>query len=424
MGGAMSDRSERLVGLGHRGRALERPPRVVPPRGAAAARPWRELFPGVAAEEWGDYRWQARHAIRTPEQLERYVRLTDDERAGLRETASVFRLGISPYYLTLIDPENPFCPVRMQAIPKRAEARVRPGELADPLGEDHHRPVTSIVHKYPDRVLLLAIDSCAVYCRHCTRRRITGTPDTEIDRAALGEAVDWLREHPDVRDVLVSGGDPFLLSDHRLGELLEAIRTVPHVQMVRIGTRVPVVLPMRVDDGLARLLRSFAPLFVVTHFNHPKEVTPEAGAACERLVDHGVPVENQSVLMRRLNSSARVLTDLSHRLLEHRVRPYYLHQMDVARGLEHLRTPVQAGIDIVDRMRGWTTGLAVPHLAVDLPGGGGKVTLNPEYVVERREHETVFRNYRGERYVYPEPEETDLSCPYEAVYYGEAPDGT
>jgi lysine 2,3-aminomutase len=355
--------------------------------------------------------------VRNAPELERYVRLTDDERAGLRETASIFRLGISPYYLTLIDPENPFCPVRMQAIPSRAEARVGRGELEDPLGEDLHRPVTSIVHKYPDRVLLLALDRCAVYCRHCTRRRITGQPDTDIDRHALAEAIDWLRGHPEVRDVLVSGGDPFLLSNARLAELLDAIRAVPHVQMIRIGTRVPVVLPMRVDEELCRLLRAHAPLFVVTHFNHPKEVTDDAGAACERLVDHGVPVENQSVLLRRVNSSARILTDLSHRLLERRVRPYYLHQMDVARGLEHLRTPIQAGIDIVHAMRGWTTGLAVPHLAVDLPGGGGKVTLNPDYLVERRETETIFRNWQGQEFAYPEPEETDLTCPYEEVYY-------
>ncbi len=407
--------------LGHHGRTIVRPPRTVPPRGRAAPRPWRELFPGVSEAEWIDPRWQARHTVRTPAELERFVRLTDDERAGLRETASTFRLGISPYYLTLIDPEDPFCPVRMQAIPKQAEARVGRGELEDPLGEDVHRPVTSIVHKYPDRVLLLALDRCSVYCRHCTRRRLTGQPDTEIDRAALNEAVAWLREHEEVRDVLVSGGDPFLLSNARLAELLEAIRSVPHVQMIRIGTRVPVVLPMRVDDELGRLLRAHAPLFVVTHFNHPKELTADAGAACERLVDHGVPVENQSVLMRRLNSSARILTDLSHRLLEHRVRPYYLHQMDVAQGLEHLRTPIQAGIDIVRAMRGWTTGLAVPHLAVDLPGGGGKVTLNPDYLVERRPTETVFRNWEGREYAYPEPEETDLVCPYEAVFYGEAP---
>lgn len=377
------------------------------------------MFPGVSDEEWADWRWQARRSIRTLEELEPFVRLTDDERAGIVETASIFKLAITPYYLSLVDPEHPFCPVRRQAIPTRAEATVSPGELADPLGEDLHRPTTSIVHKYPDRVLLLALDRCSVYCRHCTRRRITGQPETEIDREAVRDAVEWLHDHPEVRDVLISGGDPFLLTTQRLDELLSAIREVPHVQMIRIGTRVPVCNPMRVDEALAKVLRKHAPVFVVTHFNHPKEITAEAGAACELLIDHGVPVENQTVLMRRLNSDARIQMELSHRLLERRVRPYYLHQMDVAEGLEHLRTPIQAGIEIIEKMRGWTTGMAIPHLAVDLPAGGGKVTLGPSYAQEFREDETVFRNYRGERYSYPEPKETDCSCPYDEVWYGE-----
>lgn len=374
------------------------------------------MFPGVSDEEWADWRWQARRSIRTLEELEPFVRLTDDERAGIVETASIFKLAITPYYLSLVDPDHPFCPVRRQAIPTRAEATVSPGELADPLGEDLHRPTTSIVHKYPDRVLLLALDRCSVYCRHCTRRRITGQPETEIDREAVRDAVEWLHDHPEVRDVLISGGDPFLLTTQRLDELLAAIREVPHVQMIRIGTRVPVCNPMRVDEALAKVLRKHAPVFVVTHFNHPKEITQEAGAACELLIDHGVPVENQTVLMRRLNSDARIQMELSHRLLERRVRPYYLHQMDVAEGLEHLRTPIQAGIEIIEKMRGWTTGMAIPHLAVDLPAGGGKVTLGPNYAQEFREDETVFRNYRGERYSYPEPKETDCTCPYDEVW--------
>lgn len=402
-----------LVALG----GLRRPPRTTPPKGAAPPRPWRELFPGVSEEEWYDWRWQARRSLRTEEELARYLDLTDEEREGIRQTASIFKLAVTPYYLTLIDPEHPWCPVRRQSIPLPAEASVSAGELEDPLGEDIHRPVTSIVHKYPDRVLLLALDRCSVYCRHCTRRRITGQPETEIDKDAVREAIAWLHEHPEVRDVLISGGDPLLLSTPRLDELLSAIRSVPHVQMIRIGTRVPVCNPMRVDDELARMLRRHAPLFVVTHFNHPKEMSEDAGQACERLIDHGVPVENQAVLMRRLNSDATVLTDLSHRLLERRVRPYYLHQMDVAEGLEHLRTPIRTGVEILEKMRGWTTGLAIPHLAVDLPGGGGKVTLAPQYAQEFGERETVFRNYRGEIYRYPEPEETDTSCPYNEVFY-------
>lgn len=380
----------------------------------------RRLFPQATDAEWGDWRWHQRHAVRGLEQLERFVPLTADERAGVQETSSLFRIGISPYYLSLIDPEHPFCPVRMQSIPVRAEARVRPGELEDPLGEDKTRPEECIVHKYPDRVLFLALDTCSVYCRHCTRRRITQGGVAELSKEQMRRGIDYVRRHPEVRDVLISGGDPFLLSEQRLEELLAPLSEIPHVEMIRIGTRVPVVLPMRVTDALASTLRRHAPVFVVTHFNHPKEVTPEAREACERLVDHGVPVENQAVLMRQLNSDARIIKELSHLLLRSRVRPYYLHQMDVAEGCEHLRTPIAKGLEILQQLRGHTTGLAVPHLAVDLPGGGGKVTLQPDYVVERGEKETVFRNYKGERYAYPEPEETDCACPYDETWRARA----
>lgn len=376
----------------------------------------RELFPDATDAEWNDWRWQMRHAVRSLEALERVLPLTDDERAGCRETASMFRIGISPYYLSLIDPQHPLCPVRMQAVPVRAEARVRPGELKDPLGEDPRRPVEAIVHKYPDRVLLLALDTCSVYCRHCTRRRITAGGEAELNRVELDKAIAYVRSNSAVRDVLISGGDPFLLSDGRLEELLAPLHAIPHVEMVRIGTRVPVCLPSRVTEALARTLRKYAPLFVVTHFNHPKEITPEARAACELLVDHGVPVENQAVLMRQLNSQARIIKELNHACLMMRVRPYYLHQMDVAEGCEHLRTPLAQGVKILEELRGHTTGMAVPHLAVDLPGGGGKVTLQPDYVVERTQGATVLRNYRGARYSYPEPEQTDCSCPYDALW--------
>src|SRR5213082_2523734 len=377
-----------------------------------------ELFPQASDAEWADWRWQLRHSVRSLAQLERAIALTEDERRGCVETSGIFRLGISPHYLTLIDPLHPYCPVRMQAIPVRAEAQAHPGELRDPLGEDKHRPVRAVVHKYPDRVLLLALDHCSVYCRHCTRRRITSGDEGGVTREELDEALAYLRAHREVRDVLVSGGDPLLLSTGRLAELLDGIRAIPHVEIVRIGTRIPVCLPMRVDDELAGALRKFAPLYVVTHFNHAKEITCEARVACERLVDHGIPVENQAVLMRRLNSSVTAIKDLMQKCLTMRVRPYYLHQMDVAEGLEHLRTPLRAGVEILEGLRGWTSGLAVPHLAVDLPDGGGKVTLQPDYLVEERALETVFRNYRGERFAYPEPRETDCKVPYDEIFYG------
>ncbi|ATB40684.1 lysine 2,3-aminomutase [Cystobacter fuscus] len=393
----------------------------LPPSKGAPARPASQagravLFPEATDAQWADWRWHQRNAVRNLAQLEKVIPLTPDERAGVQETSSLFRVGISPYYLSLIDRDHPLCPIRMQSIPVRAEARVRPGELEDPLGEDKTRPEEAIVHKYPDRVLFLALDTCSVYCRHCTRRRITKGGEAELSKEQMRRGIEYIRRHPEVRDVLISGGDPFLLTEERLEELLAPLYDIPHVEMVRIGTRVPVCLPMRVTDSLARLLRRYAPVYVVTHFNHPKEVTPEAREACERLVDHGVPVENQAVLMRRLNSDARIIQELSHALLRIRVRPYYLHQMDVAQGCEHLRTPLAKGVEILQQLRGHTSGLAVPHLAVDLPGGGGKVTLQPDYVVERGAHETVFRNYKGERYVYPEPEELDCSCPYDAVW--------
>jgi lysine 2,3-aminomutase len=395
-------------------RAAPRPSPVCPIPSRRA-----ELYPDVPDADWNDWRWQARHMVSSAEALTAKLPLTEDERAGLSLTAAVFRLGITPYYLSLIDPEDPYCPIRRQAVPVRAEAEVRPGELRDPLGEDKTRPTPAIVHRYPDRVLLLATDRCTVYCRHCTRRRITGGDEGELDRTALREAVRYLREHPEVRDVLISGGDPLLLSDARLGELLEEVSSVPSVEMIRIGTRIPVTCPVRVTAQLAALLRRFAPLYVITHFNHPREVTSESALACERLVDAGVPVENQSVLLRRVNSSARLLLDLNHRLLRLRVRPYYLHQCDVAEGLEQLRTPLEKGIEILEAMRGHTSGLAVPHFAVDLPGGGGKVTLQPSYLVDRAEDAWTFRNFRGERYSYPEPEQRDCSCPNEKRYFAQ-----
>ena len=392
--------------------------RRVPAAQSESRRPavWERF--GATEEQWRDWRWQQRNTLTTAEELGRHIQLTADELEGIRATAEVFRLGTTPYYLSLCDPDHPFCPVRMQVVPKQKESRIRPGELLDPLGEDKTRPVPSIVHKYPDRVLLIALDRCSVYCRHCTRRRITGGQEPEIDRKALDAALGYIGAHPEIRDVLISGGDPFLLGTSKLEGMLAGLKAIPHVEMIRIGTRIPVCNPMRVTPELTAMLRKYHPLFVVTHFNHPKEVTPEAKAACEALVDAGIPVENQAVLMRRLNSEARTITDLCHRMLRMRVRPYYLHQMDVAQGLEDLRTPIAKGVEILEAMRGHTTGLAVPHLAVDLPGGGGKVTLQPDYLIERGEKETIFRNFKGERYAYPEPEETDCACPYDETFYG------
>ncbi len=373
---------------------------------------------GATDAEWNDWRWQLRNALTSEADLSRAVRLGDRERRGLALAAGRSRVAATPYYASLMDPGHPSCPVRMQIIPSPAEAESAPGDLRDPLGESAQSPVRSVVHRYRDRALLLASDRCAVYCRHCTRRRLTLGGETAIDRAAVAEAIAWVRSHPEIRDVIVSGGDPLVLSDERLEEILSALRAIPHVRILRVATRAPAACPMRIDGALAAMLRRHAPLFVVTHFNHPKECTDEARRACETLVDHGVPVENQTVLLRGVNSSARILRDLFERLLAFRVRPYYLHQGDVAQGTGHFRTPLDAGVAILEELRGRTSGLAIPHLAVDLPGGGGKVTLSPSYAVGADAQGTWFRSFRGERHLYPDAPGRDCACAYDSVYYG------
>lgn len=399
-------------------RALDRPSPYAMTKNA--------IFTHATDAEWRDWRWQLRNALTTAGALARVVPLTDAERRGLSLAEGRSRIAVTPYYASLMDPEHPDCPVRMQVIPSPDEAAVASGDLEDPVGEETHRPVRAIVHKYRDRALFLAVDRCSVYCRHCTRRRITFGEDGAFDLAAVDEGIAYVRAHPEVRDVIVSGGDPLVLSDERLEGILAGLRAIPHVQLLRVATRAPVTCPMRITRDLAAMLRRFAPLFVVTHFNHPKECTAESRAACEALVDHGVPVENQTVLLRGVNSSARILADLFERLLTFRVRPYYLHQGDLAAGTAHLRTPLDAGVEILDQLRGRTSGLAIPHLAVDLPGGGGKVTLQPTYLLgegEQGGRGHWLRNYRGERYFYPEPPGRDCTCGYEQVYYRDAGGG-
>jgi lysine 2,3-aminomutase len=391
----------------------------------------------AADADWGDWRWQQRNMLRSLADLEAVLDLTPEERRGMAGAAGRFRVGVTPYYASLMDPRHPHCPVRMQVVPVAAETDEAEGDLRDPLGEDGRRPVRAIVHKYPDRALLLAADHCAVYCRHCTRRRITGGEEGAFDRDSAAEGIAWVRSHPEIRDVVVSGGDPLALSDDRIGWVLDELRAIPHVEILRLATRAPVVNPMRITDALAARLRRLAPLFVVTHFNHPRECTEEARVACERLVDHGVPVENQTVLLRRVNSSARTIADLNHRLLSWRVRPYYLHQGDLAQGTGHLRTPLAVGLGILEELRGHTSGLAVPHLAVDLPGGAGKVTLQPGWLLGPGNPDVPpavaigtaappgraaghwLRSWRGRPVFYPEPREIDCACPYDEVFYAD-----
>lgn len=356
---------------------------------------------GATRAQWDDWRWHLRASLRDARAIERCVGLSAEEREGLAVTVGRFRVAIPPYYAALIDPDDPACPIRRQVVPRVAELHTLPGDRRDPLGEDRHRPVRALVHKYPDRALLIAVDHCAVYCRYCTRRRITAGNEARFDTQAIDEAIAYLREHPEVCEVIVSGGDPLLLSDARLDSLLGRLRALPQIEVVRVASRLPVVLPMRITPALVALLARHGPIYVMTHFNHPRECTPEAMAACERLVDAGLPVENQTVLLRGVNDDAEVLRSLFRTLIRHRVRPYYLHQGDLAEGTAHLRVPVEEGLALLRRLRGWTSGLAVPHYAVDLPDGGGKVVLTPDPVVERRGETLVLEDFRGRRHAYP-----------------------
>lgn len=376
----------------------------------------------VSDELWSDWRWQLQHRVTTLQELERYVELTPAERTALTGTESLFRVGITPYYLSLIDPQHAFCPVRMQVIPVRDELQRSDGEYRDPLGEDDLSPRTGLVHRYPDRVLLLALDRCAIYCRHCNRRRLVGGEEP-IAKDDIVRAIAYIRAHPEVHDVLISGGDPLTMSTDKLEWILSELRAIPHVDYIRIGTRVPVCLPMRVTDELCAMLKRFHPLYINTHFNHPKELTPEARAACEKLADAGIPLGNQTVLLRQVNSSARTLEALFRGLLRMRVKPYYLFQGDPVFGTDHLRTPVAAGIEIIDQLRGYVSGMAMPHLVLDAPGGGGKIPIGPNYLLSQGVEKLRLRNYEGQLVEYVEPKERDCSCPYEAVYFETANPG-
>jgi lysine 2,3-aminomutase len=376
----------------------------------------------VADAQWHDWRWQLAHMMTTADELARVVALSPAERDGLAASAQLFRVGITPYYAALMDAAHASCPIRMQAIPRALEADVRDEELRDPLGEDTHNPAPSIVHKYPDRVLFLVVDRCGIYCRHCNRRRLVGGDDPPTT-ADLDAGIAYIARTPRIRDVLLSGGDPLLLSTRRLGDLLRRLRAIPHVETIRIGTRLPVVCPMRIDAELVAELRRHHPLYINTHFNHARELTPDARAACERLVDAGIPVGNQTVLLRGINSSVRSLRALMRGLLRARVRPYYLFQGDTVIGTDHLRTPVEDAQRLYEGLRGWMNGMAVPMLVLDAPGGGGKVPIVPQYIEHIDEREVVVRTYRGARIAYPQPRERDCTVAYDDVFFaGEPPD--
>lgn len=347
---------------------------------------------------------ELRASLRTADDLRSALDLTPEELEGARRAEKAgLPIQVTPYYLSLCDKHDPSCPIRRQCIPVADEGRELPGELADPLGEVAHEVAPHLVQRYPDRALLLATDRCGVYCRFCTRSRMVGDGGGAISLERLDAAFAYLEAHPEVRDVILSGGDPLTLSTERLVRLVARVRAIPSVETIRLATRVPVTLPSRVTPELARALRLHHPIWVMTHYNHPKELTPAAARACQILVDHGFPVMNQTVLLRGINDDAETLEALFRGLTRWRVRPYYLLQMDPVKGAGHLRTPVAKGVELMERLQGRLSGIALPKLIVDTPGGMGKVPIGPDYVVERGVGRTVFRTHRGVTVEYLDP---------------------
>lgn len=374
------------------------------PRGNPQTRAFRKLFyPQVVDQEWNDWRWQSRNRVRLLAQLERMLELSDQERDALTEGGAMLPVGITPYYMSLISRSDPAQPLRRTVIPTVAEFARAKGEDDDPLGEDHHSPAPGLVHRYPDRVLLLALDFCSTYCRYCTRSRVVGHGEIAPSEARLEKALDYIRNTPTVRDVLISGGDPLALSEERLDWLLGRLRAIPHVEFVRLGTKMPAVLPQRITPQLCRVLRKYHPLWMSVHFTHPDECTPEAARACTRLADAGIPLGSQTVLLKGVNDNVETMKDLVHRLLMMRVRPYYLYQCDPISGSSHFRTTVEKGLEIIEGLRGHTSGYAVPTYVIDAPGGGGKIPLQPNYVVGRDGDDIVLRNYENRTFRYPNP---------------------
>lgn len=355
----------------------------------------------VPASDWNDWHWQLRNRITTLAQLETLLELSPQERAGCLFAAHKLALAITPHFFNLIDPQDPNCPVRRQVIPHIDESVVAPGESADPVGEEGTMPVPGIVHRYPDRVLFLVIDRCASYCRYCTRSRLVSNAQSYDFHPELEQGLQYIAAHPEVRDVLISGGDPLLLSDAKIDALLGRLRAIPHVEFIRLGSRIPVFLPQRITPELAAIFRKHGPIWMSIHTNHPKEITRELAEACERLSLAGVPLGNQSVLLNGINDTPEIMKSLVHRLLMMRVRPYYLYACDLIEGSTHFRAPIQKGIDIIRALRGHTTGYGVPQLTIDGPGGGGKIPINPEYVQAIHDGIVELRNFEDRAYVYP-----------------------
>ncbi len=361
------------------------------------------LWKDVTNEQWNDWMWQLTNTVKTLDELKQVVNLTPDEEEGIKISTLTIPLNITPYYANLMDVDDPSCPIRMQSVPISAEVMKTKYDMEDPLEEDEDSPVPGLTHRYPDRVLFLVTNQCSMYCRYCTRRRFSGQVGMGVPKQQLDAAIDYIRNTPVVRDVLISGGDGLLINDKILEYILENLRAIPHVEIIRIGTRAPVVFPQRITENLCRILRKYHPIWLNTHFNHKKEMTPEAIRSCEMLADAGVPVGNQSVILAGVNDSVRIMKDLMHELVKTRVRPYYIYQCDLSEGIGHFRAPVSKGIEIIEGLRGHTSGYAVPTFVVDAPGGGGKIPVMPNYIISQSAEKTVLRNFEGVITSYPEP---------------------
>lgn len=361
-----------------------------------------DVYKDVDEEIWEDWHWQIKNRIQAKEELAQIINLTDEEEDGIRRSDGRLAMAITPYWASLMDASDANCPIRRQAVPLAAEFKKYPHEMVDPCAEDRDSPVPGLVHRYPDRVLFIATEQCAMYCRHCTRRRLVGGKSLSLFSKRLDTAADYIKANKKIRDCLISGGDPLMLEDNQLEEIIKKFRAIPNIEFLRIGTRVPVTLPMRVNEQLVAMLKKYKPIWISIHLNHPKELTPDVLRALDLLSDNGFPLGSQTVLLKGVNDRPTIMKKLMQQMLIARVRPYYIYHCDLARGTAHFRTSIYAGINIVEKLRGYTSGYAVPTYVVDAPGGGGKIPVGPNYLISQNKSRYTFRNYKGKIYKYIE----------------------
>lgn len=363
------------------------------------------VWSDVPDKDWNNWIWQQQKRVKDMPALEKVLNVTADEREAFEKSNDMFHMGITPYYAALMDKDDPNCPIRLQSVPTMGEVNILPTDMEDPLAEERDMPVPGITHRYPDRVLFYTTHNCPVFCRHCTRKRKVSDPTSAAQMKQIEGGLEYISQHKEIRDVVISGGDPLSNSDDRLEYILSRLRAMDHIQVFRLGTRNLVTLPQRVTQEFANMLKKYHPVFVHTHFNHPKECTQEAFDACARLADAGCVINNQMVLLKGVNDDAKTVMELNHKLLMMRVRPYYIFQCDLSQGISHFRTPIEKGLEIMEKLRGWTSGMAVPYYVVDAPGGGGKIPMVPNYVVshDREAKKWVLRNFKGTQHTYYEP---------------------